>query len=437
MRGRAGLCLHVASDMSEHVARGDLRIVGLHCLRCGQHYPVAHHARDCDLCRDTAPSGLTATYGDDILTPRPPHLRGSGMWRYSALLPLDAASALSLDEGGTPLRPLLRIGNALGFSRLEVKDETRNPTASFKDRLASVGVSAARALGARVIVSSSSGNAGAATAAYAALGGMPCVVFATPDAPQCMVAQMRALGALVLIAARSEDRLPILQEGVRRFGWFPVSPFTLPATGSNPIAIEGYKTIAYEIAEACDWNVPDWFVLPVCYGDALAAVERGFEDMVALGWTRRVPRLVAAEVSGSLGAALASGRDVLPRLLPNRPTVALSIAATQGTFQALDALRRSDGLAVTVSDDAMMRWQETLAHSEGLWVEASSAAAFAALEQLTEIGTIRRSDHVVVLATASGLKSTPDLRGTALAGPDFDDAIAAIRQGYGAAVTLQ
>jgi threonine synthase len=370
-----------------------------------------------------------------MLVPRPAFPTGSGLWRYGDLLPTDASGSVSLGEGCTPLLPMPRAGAALGLQHLFVKDETRQPTGSFKDRLACVGVSAARAMGARVIVSSSSGNAGAAAAAYAARCGLSCVIFTFRGASETLVTQMCALGAIVVFAEYKDDRFSLVQQGIQRFGWFATSPFSDPVTGSNPIAIEGYKTLAYEIAEAMDWDVPDWCVLPVCYGDALAAIGRGFEDMVALGWTHRVPRLVAAEVSGSLGAALASGGDVLPAMHLNRATVATSIGAARGTFQALHALRASDGRAVTVDDGALLRWQGVLARREGLWIEPSSGAALAAIEILVGEGTIRPDHRVVAIATAGGLKdpsATADRLGNVPVVPaDLDAAMTIIDNAYG------
>ncbi len=409
---------------------------GLRCLRCGATHPLAWHDRDCPACRAAgAPSALAIDYDPAMLAPRPPAPQGHGLWRHGPLLPVAAGDAVTLGEGGTPLLALPRLAAALGLAALQAKDETRGPTGSFKDRLACVGVSAARVLGAPLVVSSSSGNAGAAAAAYAARAGLPCIVFTFRGASLPLVTQMRALGAKVVYAERSEDRVTLLREGVRRFGWFSTSPFTDPITGSNPFALEGYKTLAYEIAEDLGWEVPDWCVLPVCYGDALAAILRGFEDMVALGWTRRVPRLVAAEVSGSLAAALASGADALPVLRRNAPSVATSINAPRGTYQALDALRRSKGRAVPVDDAAMLHWQARLGREEGLWVEPSSAAALAAVAALRADGSMVVTDRVVVLATASGLKDPAAAAATMPEIPvvptDLDAALAVIAARYG------
>jgi threonine synthase len=414
---------------------------GLRCTRCGTLYPLSSYDRDCLSCHDIAPSALAVEYDRAMLAPRPPLPFGVGLWRFGDLLPVAAGDAVSLEEGGTPLLPLPRVAARLGLDRVWAKDETREPTGSFKDRLACVGVSAARQRGARVIVSSSSGNAGAAAAAYAARAGLACVIFTFEGAAGPLVTQMRALGAMVLSVERSEDRLPLLNAGMRRFGWFSTSPFTQPVVGSNPLALEGYKTLAYEIAEAMDWTVPDWCVLPVCYGDALAAIRRGFTDMVALGWTKRVPRLVAAEVAGSLSAALASGDDAPPDVRLNAPTIATSIGASRGTFQALDALRRTNGIAVTTSNDQILHWQATLARDEGIWLEPAAAASLAALAQLTEREIVNPSDRVVILATAGGLKDPSraemKMAPVPIVPRDFDAALAMLRRTYGFDATVE
>jgi threonine synthase len=158
-----------------------------------------------------------------------------------------------------------------------------------------------------------------------------------------------------------------------------------------------------EIAEQMNWEVPDWCVLPVCYGDALLGMWRGFEDMIAFGWTTRMPRMVAAEVHGSLGAALADGSDLPPDMRPNQASIAVSIGATRSTFQALDVVRRSGGAAVTIGNAELRRWQRSLADEEGLFVETSSAAAVAAAEQLRSGG--RNLERLAVSAARARHRS--------------------------------
>lgn len=381
-------------------------VVGLQCVRCAALYPADHYAEDCPSCRPVVRSNLVVAYDETLRTPRERPSGGAnrGLWRYGDVLPVEQAHGVSLGEGGSPLHRLDRAAAHIGIANLLGKDETRNPTWSFKDRLACMAVSAAKRMGAQVIVSSSTGNAGAAVAAYAAKAGLACVVFTVTGTAGPMLTQMRAYGATVVGCENKDDRWIFMQHAVRSYGWFPTSPFFGPVVGSNPYGIEGYKTLAYEIAEQMDWNVPDWCVLPVCYGDALVGMWRGFEDMMAFGWTDRMPRMVAAEVYGSLGAALASGGDVLPDVRRNDETLAFSIGATRGTYQALDVVRRSGGGALTVDNEDMMRWQQTMAKSEGLFLEPSSATGLAAIEQLAQTGRVAAGESVVALLTASGLK---------------------------------
>jgi len=408
------------------------RVLGFECVRCGGRFPADHYDRDCPACRPEVRSNLVVVYEDEIRKPRPKPAAGTPwtLWRYGDVLPVSAEEAVSLGEGGSPLHKLDTVAGELGISGLYGKDESRNPTWSFKDRLACLAVSSAKKLGAKVIVSSSSGNAGAAAAAYASKAKIPCVIFTFKGTSGPMLHQMRAYGAQVIAVENKKDRWTLMEHAVRNFGWFPTSPFFGPVVGSNPFGIEGYKTLAYEIVEQLGWRVPDWCVLPVCYGDALVGMWRGFEDMRAFGWIDRMPRFVAAEVYGSLEAAMATNASAPSDMPKDHDTVAVSIGATQATHQALDILRRSNGVAVTASNDEMMRWQARLASKEGLYIEPSSAATLVAVEKLKQKGVMQAGDTVVNLLTASGLKDTAvtakyqdDL---VLVPADFDEAIRAL-----------
>jgi threonine synthase len=393
-------------------------VAGLECVRCGTLYPADHYAEDCPRCRANAPSNLAVAYDTSMRRPRPKPSQGIGLWRYADLLPVGCSNGITLGEGGSPLHELKRAGRALALDYLFAKDETRNPTWSFKDRLASVAVSVGKVMRAPAIVSSSTGNAGASAAAYAAKAGLPCVIFTTKGVTGPLATQMRIYGATVIALDNKADRWPIMRRTVRELGWFPTSPFFGPVVGSNPYGIEGYKTIAYELAEQMDWEVPDCCVLPVCYGDALFGMWRGFEDMRLFGWTDRTPRMLAAEIYGSLSAALQSGSDIVPDMPLTHDTVAKSTTSTRSTYQALAAIRRSGGDSTVVSNEAIMNWQERLAREEGLYVEPASAGALAAIEQLRAKGAILRTDKVVALLTASGLK---DSAATAAVQQDLPD----------------
>ena len=247
-----------------------------------------------------------------------------------------------------------------------------------------------------------------------------------------MITQMRAYGAMVISTRTKVDRWKFLEHGVRALGWFPTSPFFGPAVGSNPLGIEGYKTIAYEIAESLAWRSPDWCILPVCYGDALIGIWKGFQEMLSWGWIDRVPRMVAAEIYGSLGAALEDNLSTPPAMPRPYDTVAVSIGAVQGTYQALDVVRKSGGTAVSVADQDMLRWQAQLATQEGVYVEPAAAAPAAALENLRRHGIIGPADSVVLLLTASGLKD-PETASRALgeiprAKEDFQSVLHILKQ---------
>ena len=406
----------------------------LACVRCGARQPLANYAADCPACRRAgAPANLTVIYdttpGQGVERARPP--AGASLWRWEEFLPASAAEAVTLGEGNTPLLP----GRRLGLGDLWIKDESRNPTWSFKDRLAATAITMARRFGARVIASSSSGNAGAAAAAYAARAGLPCIVLTFAGAAAPLVTQIRAYGAMAIMVERKEERWRLQSAGVKELGWYPTSPFFGPAVGSNPFGLEGYKTIAYEIAEAFAWQPPDWCVLPVCYGDALYGMWKGFAELVALGLIDRMPRFAAAEVSGSLAAALASGEAMPPERPRNTATLATSIGASQGTVQALDVLRWTRGSAVTIENDELINWMTRLAGTEGIWAEPSSVAPFAAIERLRQSGTIAEDARVVALVTASGLKDATAMDGAAPQAPvvrgGLDEVLDALKQVYG------
>jgi threonine synthase len=377
------------------------------CLRCGASYSAefAIDSRGCPACADTAPANLTVVNDgrdaacaiqDDSLP---------SLWRYAGALPCPAESAVSLGEGLTPLIPAPAIGAQLGVGKLFIKNEGCNPTWSHKDRFSTVAVSFAKASGAHVVATASSGNAGASLAAYAARAGLKCIVATFSGAAGPMLAQIRKYGATPVPFAHKEDRWRFIAEGAERFGWFVTSPCHAPVVGSHPVGIAGYKTLAYEIVEQLNGAAPDWCALPVCYGDALIGLWQGFEDLFHRGEIVQLPRLIAAEIHGSLAAALAGESDRIPDMTArfNKP-LAGSIGATRSTYQALKALRQSRGVAVPVGNDGLIELQETFARKEGVLAELSSITPLAAVADLRRGNVIDASDCVVAIVTGSGLK---------------------------------
>ena len=232
-----------------------MRPRAIRCIRCGAEGDLGGPFKGCPVCRATGKlSNVQVVYDDAELLPalrrvstRPRELRN--MWHYREVLPVSDDAIVTLGEGATPLLAAPRMGAKIGVPNLYLKVESRNPTSSFKDRLAAAAVSAARELGRKVVVGSSSGNAGAAVAAMAARAGMPCVMFTTRQFPLAMKTQMAIYGTYLLAAPTVQDRWSLMETGVDKLGWFPVTVYGYPFWGSNPYGIEGYKTIGYEIID--------------------------------------------------------------------------------------------------------------------------------------------------------------------------------------------
>ncbi|MFB4280910.1 MULTISPECIES: threonine synthase [unclassified Nonomuraea] len=310
---------------------------------------------------------------------------GPDLARWAPLLP--PLEAPTLGEGGTPL---VRLGDVY------IKDESRNPTWSHKDRLNRVTVSAAVACGAPGVVVASSGNHGASAAAYAARAGLPAIVLASAESPPAVQAFARAYGAKV-VSVPVEARWPLLREVVDRLGYHPVSNQTVTHTG-HPFGPEGYKTIAYELFLQLG-EVPAAVFVPTGYAELLYGIWKGFVELRLLGLAEKAPRMFSCEsaAGGPHAKALATGAPAA--IVELGPTEAYSLAGPVGGHRGVAAVRDSGGEAVLVTDEEMRRAQHDLAR-QGMWQELSGAAGLAGHRRL-------RRDFdgpVVCVATSSGFK---------------------------------
>lgn len=386
-------------------------VTGFQCLRCGRVYAEKKMFKGCPECAARGkPSNVSVQYDYARLRrafdPKKVETRPPTMWRYKELLPADEECIVSLGEGLTPLIPIPRLGRRVHLSRLYVKDESRNATWSFKDRMCSSATSIATELGAKVITASSSGNAGSATAAYAARAGIDCVLFTLQQFPTAMKVNMAVYGTKLIACPSLVDRWRMVEKCVDTFGWFPTAGFMFPLIGSNPYAIEGYKTVAYEVCEQFGWKAPDVMVFPVGAGDAFFGAWKGFNELRDFGIIDSVPRMIAAEVLGPLENSLRKGLDVVEEV-PYRQSVGISVGMYTSTYQALKTVRDSEGTARSATDDEMLQMQHALAATEGLYVECSSVLSVAVAAKLADERVIREDDTVVCFLTAGGLKD-PD-----------------------------
>ncbi len=384
-------------------------LLGLRCVNCGSEFPVGVMHEGCPSCAtDDFRSGLTPYYDYEAvkagrqqrasLTTDP----GEGLWAYRQLLPVtDRSYETSLGEGSTPVVPVPRLANEVGAAALLIKDESRNPTWSFKDRLASVAISKARELDVGTVVAASSGNAGVSLAAYAAAARLPCVVLTYPGIPRAAAMLMRCYGAHVAVTTK-EGRWMVMREGMRTLGWYPLTNVTDVPTNS-PYGHEGYKTIAYEIFEQMGGDTPDYVAIPTSYSEGLFGIWKGFSELVALGEAEQVPRMLACEPSGGpLFAALKRSTGIAK--VPAQSTIARGVGASVNAYAGIHAVRLSGGAVSQARDDEILRAQAALA-AEGLFVEPAAALALAGLRRFAEDEPqALRDKTVVVVSTASGVK---------------------------------
>jgi threonine synthase len=331
--------------------------------------------------------------------------REASMWRYRELMPLfEAEQPISLGEGWTPLVHARRLGGSLGLSRLFVKDESLNPTNSFKARGLSAAVTRAKALGATTLSVPSAGNAANAMAAYAAAAGIPAKVFMPRDVKVPFIRECELYGAEVtLVDGLITDAGRIAAERGRPLGWYDVS------TLKEPYRIEGKKTMAYELGEQLGWQFPDWIIYPTGGGTGMVGMWKAFEEMEAIGWKQpgRRPKMVSvqAEHCAPIVRAFEAGQE-RSELFANAHTVAdgLRVPKAIGDFLVLRAVRDSGGTALAVSDADMVAAMKELGALEGISAAPEGGAALGALKQLVARGDIASSETVVLFNTGGALK---------------------------------
>ena len=331
--------------------------------------------------------------------------RPSTMWRYRELMPLfDGEAPLTLGEGWTPLLRATRLGDELGIARLFVKDESLNPTNSFKARGLSAAVTRAAYLGASALSVPSAGNAANALAAYAAAAGIPAHVFMPKDVKVPFVRECELYGAdVTLVDGLITDAGRHAAEKGKPLGWYDVS------TLKEPYRIEGKKTMAYELGEQLDWTFPDWIVYPTGGGTGMVGMWKAFDELERIGWktpgTR--PRMVSVQADGCapIVRAFEQGAE-RSEMWPQARTVAdgLRVPKAIGDFLVLRAVRESGGTALAVTDEEMVQGMRDLGAREGISAAPEGGAALHAVRVLRADGRIKPSDTVVVFNTGGALK---------------------------------
>jgi len=377
----------------------------LECSGCGKQY--SHHevhtfCPDCQsplLARYDLKKARLKVDRDEVTR------RKKGMWRWRELLPvLDPENEIFLGEGDTPLLSLPRLEKELGLSNLYVKDESSNPTGTFKARGLGAAISKAKELGVEKVIIPTAGNAGGAMAAYAARAGIKAHIFMPKDTPFANIEESRMAGAeVVLVDGLISDAAGMAGEKARAEGWFDVSTF------KEPYRVEGKKVMGYELAEAFDWALPEVIIYPTGGGTGLVGMWKAFAELEELGWLKNTkrPRMVSVQAEGCAPVVKAFEKNAtFCDFWLNAQTIAsgLRVPKSFADHLILQDIYDSEGTAIAVSDESITESQKQLARMEGIFAAPEGAATLAALKELIKQGWVRPEERIILFNTGSGLK---------------------------------
>ena len=381
-----------------------MNVTHLECALCG----LRHEAhRLLNLCRECG-KPLLVKYdlerAQRSLNKEDLKTRRADLWRYREVLPVENdENIVSLGEGWTPLLPAPRLARVTGVDALYIKDESQNPTQSFKARGMTTAVSMARELGATKLAVPSAGNAAGALAAYAARAGLECFIFMPRDTPRANVVECEQTGANVtLMDGLITDCGAEVARRKESEGWFDVS------TLKEPYRVEGKKTLGYELAEQFGWKLPDVIIYPTGGGTGLIGMWKAFNEMEQMGWIgSQRPRMITVQSAGCapIVRAFDEGKRFADEF-PNAATTAsgLRVPKAIGDFLILDALRESGGTAVAVTDVELIAATREIGSLEGVFCAPEGAACLPALRKLSAAGLVKSSDRVVLFNTGAGVK---------------------------------
>ena len=387
-------------------------VINLKCLICGEEYLPGeidyicpHHGNDgiVDVRYDY--DAVSKRLSKESLSQNMDY----SIWRYKPLLPVSPDAAVPpLRVGWTPLYDAPRLANELGLKHLWVKDDGRQPTASFKDRASAIAVVKAREKMddkgvAPIITTASTGNAAAALSGLCASVSHPNVIFVPETAPPAKIAQLLVFGSTVMLVRGSyDDAFELCLEAAAEYGWYNRN------TAYNPYMTEGKKTASFEICEQLDWNAPDAIFVSVGDGCIIGGLHKGLKDLLALGWIDHMPRLIGIQAEGSsfMTQAWENDEDVLTKPPINAETVADSISAgmPRDRIKAMAAVKETSGAYISVTDDEILSAIPALARGCGVFGEPAGVASYAGLVKAVDLGMVDADERIVVLNTGNGLK---------------------------------
>lgn len=409
------------------------KYIGYRCSICGKEYPPEDFRYTCDVDGGNLDVILDYTRIKHRPAGELIQSREASLWRYLPLLPTvdpDGDGTPLKYAGWTPVYKPVRLSEKLGLSRFYIKDESKNPTASFKDRASAVVVARAKEIGADVIVTASTGNAGAALAGMAAAIGSKAVIFAPKTAPPAKVAQLLVYGADVyLVDGSYDDAFDLTLEASNEFGWYCRN------TGYNPFTAEGKKTAAYEIWEYIQKQVPEdtrekrWNIfVSVGDGNIISGIHKGFKDLVELGWINEVPRIFGVQSTGSAAVANAfdTGSEQIVPVSANTVADSISVDLPRDGLRAVRAATQSGGAYIQVEDEQIIKAIADLG-TVGIFAEPAGATSYAGVEQAIVEGLIDSDEPVLAINTGSGLKDVKAAMSAVSAAPVIEPSLQALK----------
>jgi threonine synthase len=418
------------------------KFTGYRCSLCGEQYSPTDVTYTCP--RDGGNLDVLLDYEsikskykpEDILSRNDPSL-----WRFLPLLPVSEpeGNATPLHAaGGTPVFRLERLTGTLGLQNVSLKDESRNPTASFKDRASAIVVARAREINAEVVVTASTGNAGAALAGMSAAVGQKAIIFAPRSAPQAKVAQLLVFGArVILVDGTYDDAFDLTVKAAEEFGWYCRN------TGYNPFTAEGKKTAALEIWEWWEHTHRKWheqvgadvdhapltIFVSVGDGNIISGIHKGFKDLYELGWLPRIPRIIGVQAEGSAAISNAFHADTETITPVSASTIAdsISVDLPRDGVRAVRAAKETGGTYVNVADDEILKAIAQLG-TVGVFAEPAGATAYAGLVKAAASGLVGGEDPILVLNTGSGLKDVRAAMQAVPSAPVIEPTLEAVKQ---------
>jgi threonine synthase len=399
---------------------------GLLCRECGSTYP-AEARYSCDFCFGPLEVNYDLEAAKGVVTRESIEAGPNSMWRYAALLPDPGEEPVDLGAGWTPLRRATRLGEVLGVKELWLKDDTRNPTGSFKDRVVSCALSSARRLGFTTAACASTGNLATSVAAHAAFIGWPSVTIIPSDLEKSKIAMTAIFGGTVLgVEGNYDDVNRLCVELVAEHPDWAFANVNL-----RPYYAEGSKTLAFEITEQLGWKLPAQVVVPVASGSQLTKVAKGFNEFIELGLVEGpAPILFGAQATGCspVATAFAEGAEVITPQRPNTIARSLAIGNPADGPYVLDELRTHGGDIGSVPDSEILECIELLAKTEGVFAETAGGVTIASLRQMIKRGTIDPNKSIVAIISGHGLKTLDAVVDTAVVTATIKPSLAAAEE---------